>query len=807
MSRPLEGRTIALAEARQLEELAQLLEGEGATTLRCPMVSILDAPDPDPVRDWLRDLGDDRFGYVVLMTGEALRRLLAFAEREGLRDAVIAALRRTKILTRGPKPGQVLKEIGLSPTRVAQAPTTDGVIATLRGEPLAGQTVGVTLYGEPNPALEQFLASTGAQVRTVLPYVYAPAADEERVADLIARLDRGEVDVLLFTSSPQVDRLYEIAQHRGLQDVSAERADAHAHRRDWPGARRAPAPARGGRLHLPRARLCHEKSRAAHQARPRRLTPPRLAYLSPPSAGTVRLAHGLAAPEERAAPVPAARWRMSLLASSPFRVGSENRLRLSGHRRMAVALLLALWCGVLFFFGLNTGELYQTESLRAILAAELLRDGDWIVPTLYGEPLLTKPPGMYAAIAAASWPPGRVSAATARLPSALAATATVFLFYTAFARRLGRRAGLIAAGLLPASALWLGRVPSAEIDLVQLAWVTAALLCFLRALEISESTEERTFGREWLWWQLALLCVAGGVLTKWTAPAFFYLTVGPLLWWRGRLRMLFRPSHLLSVIVAAAPCIAWAAMVATRMGWDTFLDAVRREALPRLSPAHHSRPYPWHELAAFPAAFLAANLPWSAFALRTLHPGFARLWDERGRRLLQFLHCWTWPNLLFWGLAPGHHLRHAMPLQPGLAGLAALVWVAWLDGRLRWPVPRLRPGRVFLALLVLWLAVKLVFVQAILPSRNPARQPRARANRSPPWCRPAGCCISFASRMRASCSITAGRRGACPDRCPYRRAKRRIASWSSPNIDSGPPPAAPRSSCDCATNRAPFSCW
>lgn len=219
MPRPLEGRTIALAEARQIEELAQLLANEGATTLRYPMVSILDAPDPAPVLDWLRQLCADRLQYVVLMTGEALRRLLGFAERDGLRDAFLAALARTKIITRGPKPGQVLKEIGLAPTRVAQAPTTEGVIATLREEPLNGQTVGVTLFGESNPALEQFLLSAGAQVRTVLPYVYAPAADDDRVADLIARLERGEVDVLVFTSSPQVDRLYEIAAKRGLQDA------------------------------------------------------------------------------------------------------------------------------------------------------------------------------------------------------------------------------------------------------------------------------------------------------------------------------------------------------------------------------------------------------------------------------------------------------------------------------------------------------------------------------------------------------------------------------------------------------------
>jgi uroporphyrinogen-III synthase len=219
MSRSLEGRTIALAEGRQLEELAQMLEKEGALPLRCPMLSILDNPDAGPVVAWLRDLVADRFGYVVLMTGEALRRLLGFADREGIRDTVVAALGRTRTLTRGPKPVRALKDVGLTPTQVADVPTTEGVIAALRRESLQGQTVGVTLYGQPNPPLKQFLSSAGAVVRSVLPYVYAPAADAERVVELIARMAQGQVDALVFTSSPQVDRLFEVAAQHQLEDA------------------------------------------------------------------------------------------------------------------------------------------------------------------------------------------------------------------------------------------------------------------------------------------------------------------------------------------------------------------------------------------------------------------------------------------------------------------------------------------------------------------------------------------------------------------------------------------------------------
>jgi uroporphyrinogen-III synthase len=216
MAGALDGRTMALAEGRQLEELADMLGKEGAAVLRCPMVSILDAPDPAPVLAWLRDLIADRFAYTILLTGEGLRRLLPVAKREGLHDAVKAALGRTRLVTRGPKPVKALKEVGLNPNIVAATPTTEGVIEALRPEPLRGKMVGVQLYAPTNPALSDFLTAAGATERSVLPYVYAPAADAQRVADLIQKMSRSEVDAIVFTSSPQVDRLWEVANEHGL---------------------------------------------------------------------------------------------------------------------------------------------------------------------------------------------------------------------------------------------------------------------------------------------------------------------------------------------------------------------------------------------------------------------------------------------------------------------------------------------------------------------------------------------------------------------------------------------------------------
>src|SRR5438105_11975616 len=109
MPLPLAGRKIALAESRQLEELATLLEREGAATIRCPMLSILDLPDPQPALAWLQELIAKPFDFTVFLTGEGVRRLAGVAEHAGLAAAYVGALGRSRLVTRGPKPVRALR--------------------------------------------------------------------------------------------------------------------------------------------------------------------------------------------------------------------------------------------------------------------------------------------------------------------------------------------------------------------------------------------------------------------------------------------------------------------------------------------------------------------------------------------------------------------------------------------------------------------------------------------------------------------------------------------------------------------------
>ena len=217
-ARPLRERVIALPETRELDRLATLLEAEGARTWRCPLVAILDTPDSAPVEAWVREVAAGNLDDVIFLTGEGLRRLLATAERLRLRADLIAALGRVRKITRGPKPARALKEVGLGPDLAAAVPTTRGVIDELGALELRGRRVGVQLYGqEPNHELRSFLASKGAEVSVVAPYIYAPASDAAKVVELVGEMAAGRVDAIAFTSASQIDRLFEVARTHGLE--------------------------------------------------------------------------------------------------------------------------------------------------------------------------------------------------------------------------------------------------------------------------------------------------------------------------------------------------------------------------------------------------------------------------------------------------------------------------------------------------------------------------------------------------------------------------------------------------------------
>ena len=211
----LDGLTILVPESRELDLFAGMLEAQGARPLRCPLVRILDVEDDSEVQTWIGGMIAAPFDFTVFLTGEGLRRLLGLSGAR--RDEFIAALGRTRTVTRGPKPARALREIGLTPGMAAAEPTSQGVLEELEEEALEGRRIGVQLYpGDGALPLVEALKAHGADVYPVTPYRYTSQTESAQVAATIKDLAAGKIGMIAFTSSPQIEQLFAVAREHGL---------------------------------------------------------------------------------------------------------------------------------------------------------------------------------------------------------------------------------------------------------------------------------------------------------------------------------------------------------------------------------------------------------------------------------------------------------------------------------------------------------------------------------------------------------------------------------------------------------------
>lgn len=392
---------------------------------------------------------------------------------------------------------------------------------------------------------------------------------------------------------------------------------------------------------------------------------------------------------------------------------------MSGAGRLWLAIL---WCVVMCAAGLTAGRFYRTEALRAIIARECWQSGQWLYPVLYGEPFLTKPPGHYLAIVACSWVWGEVTEWTARLPSVLAALSAVAAMAVVVRQQWGRDAVVLFVALAPVSFLWLDKVPSAEIDMTLLGGVTLALLAGYHAVVTDR----------WrvAWCLASLLALLAATLTKWTAPAFYALTMAPWLLWTGRWRQVLCWQWLTAIVLIAVLGGAWLLAVSRAVGWASVWETLAAEAAYRLTPHPAAKGASLPERFLFPLKVIAGLLPASALALYvTICVGVRFGRDRKGEAFsgavlpgrpdwTLFLCCWAWINLAFWALVPNSNVRYVLPIVPAVTALGVAGWLQLrpLCGERfrRWAIS---------VLLAAWAVVKCIHVAYVMPQRSVHRDP------------------------------------------------------------------------------------
>ena len=201
-----------------------MVERLGGTPYSVPAVRETPLEEPEDVGAFIDALCAGRFAVVVLMTGVGVTALLREAGRLGRLDAVLAALRATTTVCRGPKPVAVLRRhevpVGLT---AAEPHTTAEVLQALESLDVSSKTVALLHYGERNETAADGLRAGGARVHEICLYEWRLPDDVAPLARLVGEIIDGHVDALAITSQIQCRHLFQIAetlgQSRALTDA------------------------------------------------------------------------------------------------------------------------------------------------------------------------------------------------------------------------------------------------------------------------------------------------------------------------------------------------------------------------------------------------------------------------------------------------------------------------------------------------------------------------------------------------------------------------------------------------------------
>ncbi len=316
----------------------------------------------------------------------------------------------------------------------------------------------------------------------------------------------------------------------------------------------------------------------------------------------------------------------------------------------AAAVLLALVLALLVFRLGSVPLLGPDEPRYARVAVEMQRAGEWVTPTLQGEPWLEKPP-LYYWLAGMAYSVLGETEAAARMPSVLAALLLVGATALFGARLYGSAAGLHAGFVAGTALLPFAYGHAASMDMLLAATVTLAIgLAALRLLDISGPP---------------------GVVAAAVAAALATLAKGPLglllpglvalgyvlatREWR-RLRDLLAPAAILAFLLVAAPWYVAITLDQGRHFVDVFL---LDHNVQRFTSTIHHHPGP---IVYYVPVLLAGLLPWSGLLL----PGLLRVSPRASRADLLVL-LWAGLPFLFFSLAGSKLPGYILPCVPPLA--------------------------------------------------------------------------------------------------------------------------------------------
>ena len=218
----MQGKRVAVLESRLGRELSDLVAGRGAEPFHAPALAELPDLDPQAIAALLRSLEARPAKLAIFQTGVGTRALFAATDSLSVTDRFLSLLESMVVAVRGPKPTGALRQRGVHIDCSAADPfTTHEVLECIGDVPVKGARVIVQRHGTVNRELDAALEARGAEVVEIPTYRWSLPADTAPLEDLIGRLQRGEMDAVLFTNAEQVRNLFLVSKktNRDVRDA------------------------------------------------------------------------------------------------------------------------------------------------------------------------------------------------------------------------------------------------------------------------------------------------------------------------------------------------------------------------------------------------------------------------------------------------------------------------------------------------------------------------------------------------------------------------------------------------------------
>ena len=209
--------TVAAFESRMAVEIARLIKRHGGIPLVAPALREIPLDDNSAALKFGVQLTTERIDMLILLTGVGTTTLFDLLKARYPWPSIVAALKQTALVARGPKPVAALKAFGLQATLTVPEPNTwIDLVSTLdEYRPVKGLRVAVQEYGESNLDLLEALKQRGAEVFQVPIYRWGLPEDLGPLREALDDIIAGKVAVLLITNAAQVDHVMQVLENDG----------------------------------------------------------------------------------------------------------------------------------------------------------------------------------------------------------------------------------------------------------------------------------------------------------------------------------------------------------------------------------------------------------------------------------------------------------------------------------------------------------------------------------------------------------------------------------------------------------------